>query len=118
MFDSMPRSAGTPALLAPRPGPDDLPPVPLERLEAQICELAGHLAAATCRFLVLLGDFDAREGWASWEMNSCAAWLSWKCQLSSGTAREHVRIARALRRLPVIRAEFGAGRLSYAKVRA
>src|ERR1700733_3055079 len=92
--------------------------VPLERLEAQICELAGHLAAATCRFLVLLGDFDARRGWASWEMNSCAEWLSWKCQMSSGTAREHVRVARALRDLPVIRGEFGAGRLSYAKVRA
>ena len=64
--------------------------VPLERLEAQICELAGHLAAATCRFLVLLGDFDARRGWASWEMGSCAQWLSWKCQMSSGTARGHV----------------------------
>ena len=92
--------------------------VPLERVEAQICELAGHLAAATCRFLVLLGDFDARRGWASWEMGSCAQWLSWKCQLSSGTAREHVRVARALRELPVIRARFAAGRLSYAKVRA
>jgi Domain of unknown function (DUF222) len=100
--------------------PDDPDPagVPLERLEAQICELAGHLAAASCRFLVLLGDFDARRGWASWEMNSCAAWLSWKCQMSSGTAREHVRVARSLRGLPVIRGEFGAGRLSYAKVRA
>ncbi len=54
-------------------------PVPLERLEEQICELAGHLTAATCRFLVLLADFDARRGWASWEMNSCAQWLSWKC---------------------------------------
>jgi hypothetical protein len=93
-------------------------PVPLERLEAQICELAGHLTAATCRFLVLLADFDARRGWASWEMNSCAAWLSWKCQMSSGAAREHVRVARALRDLPVIRAEFAAARLSYAKVRA
>src|SRR5579871_2334151 len=99
--------------------PDDTPEaVPLERVEAEICELAGHLAAATCRFLVLLGDFDARRGWASWEMTSCAAWLSWKCQMSSGTAREHVRVARALRELPVIRGEFGAGRLSYAKVRA
>jgi hypothetical protein len=92
--------------------------VPLERLEARICELAGHLAAATCRFLVLLADFDARRGWASWEMGSCAQWLSWKCQMSSGTAREHVRVARALRDLPVIRARFAAGRLSYAKVRA
>jgi hypothetical protein len=38
--------------------------------------------------------------------------------MSSGTAREHVRVARALRDLPVIRARFAAGRLSYAKVRA
>jgi hypothetical protein len=98
--------------------PAEPPVVPLERLEAEICELAGHLAAATCRFLVLLADFDARRGWASWEMNSCAQWLSWKCQLSSGTAREHVRVARALQDLPVIRAQFAAARLSYAKVRA
>jgi len=109
--------------LPPLPTPLPLPParpapVPLERLEAQICELAGHLAAATCRFLVLLADFDARRGWASWEMRSCAAWLSWKCQMSSGAAREHVRVARALRDLPVIRGEFAAGRLSYAKMRA
>lgn len=99
------------------PGGEDAPE-PLDRLGEQICELAGHLAAATCRFLVLLGDFDAREGWAGWDMPSCAAWLSWKCQLSSGTAREHVRVARALRVLPVTRAEFAAGRLSFAKVRA
>jgi hypothetical protein len=128
MFDTL-QPGADPGITVPRPdpgttlphpdpgsGPPD--PVPLERLEAQICELAGHLTAATCRFLVLLGDFDARRGWASWEMNSCAAWLSWKCQMTAGTAREHVRVARALRDLPVLRAEFAAGRLSYAKVRA
>ena len=114
MFDTLQACSG---LDVPDALPDD-PSVPLERVEAEICELAGHLAAATCRFLVLLGEFDARRGWASWEMTSCAAWLSWKCQMSSGTAREHVRVARALRELPVIREEFGAGRLSYAKVRA
>jgi|HubBroStandDraft_6_1064221.scaffolds.fasta_scaffold05723_3 hypothetical protein len=100
------------------PVPDAPAVVPLERLEAQICELAGHLTAATCRFLMLLADFDARRGWASWEMASCASWLSWKCQMSSGAAREHVRVARALRNLPVIRGEFATARLSYAKVRA
>jgi Domain of unknown function (DUF222) len=93
-------------------------PIPVERLEARICELAGHLTAATCRFLELVADFDAREGWASWEMPSCAAWLSWKCQIAPGTAREHVRVARALPDLPLIHAEFAAARLSYAKVRA
>src|SRR5712672_1430218 len=123
MFDTE-RPGGAPGSTIPAPGGPgpvsgpDPGPVALERLEAQICELAGHLAAATCRFLVLLGDFDARRGWASWEMNSCAQWLSWKCQMSSGTAREHVRVARALRDLPVIRARFAAGRLSFAKVRA
>src|SRR5580698_7203895 len=120
MFDTIQPGSGPDATISetgpgPGPGPG---PVPLERLEAQICELAGHLAAATCRFLVLLADFDARRGWASWDMNSCASWLSWKCQMSSGAAREHVRVARALRDLPVIRAEFAAARLSYAKVRA
>ena len=113
-----PADNGHSAATAPATSPAATSTVPLERLEAQICELAGHLAAATCRFLVLLADFDARRGWASWEMNSCAQWLSWKCQMSSGTAREHVRVARALRDLPVIRSGFAAGRLSYAKVRA
>jgi Domain of unknown function (DUF222) len=91
---------------------------PMERLEARICELAGHLTAATCQFLLLVADFDARKGWADWEMPSCAAWLSWKCQIASGTAREQVRVARSLAALPAITAEFAAGRLSYAKVRA
>ena len=72
----VPGSAAAGTLPAVPAGPPDPAPVPLERLEAQICELAGHLAAATCRFLVLLGDFDARRGWASWEMTSCAAWLT------------------------------------------
>jgi hypothetical protein len=90
----------------------------MERLEARICELAGHLTAATCQFLLLVADFDTRKGWADWEMPSCAAWLSWKCQIASGTAREQVRVARALGALPATTAEFAAGRLSYAKVRA
>ncbi len=121
MFDTD-RPGSVFAAISPPPdvaaSPAEPARVPLERVEAQICELAGHLAAATCRFLVLLADFDARRGWASWEMGSCAQWLSWKCQMSSGTAREHVRVARALRDLPVIRARFAAAELSYAKVRA
>lgn len=99
-------------------GPDPfLRVVPAELLEADICQLAGHLAAATCKFLDLIGEYDRREAWASWDMRSCAQWLSWKCQLAPGTAREHVRVARALQGLPLVRAEFAAGRMSYYKVR-
>ena len=53
--------------------------VPLERLEAEICELAGHLAAGECRWLLLLREFDRREGWAGWGLHSCAHWLSYRC---------------------------------------
>jgi hypothetical protein len=96
----------------------DAPLVSLERLEERICELAAHLAAGTCRFLQLVAEFDARRGWASWDLPSCAAWLAWKCQVAPGTAREQVRVARALADLPVITSEFAAGRMSYAKARA
>ena len=94
------------------------PDVALERLEERICELAAHLAAGTCRFLQLVAEFDARRGWACWDLPSCAAWLAWKCQVAPGTAREQVRVARALGGLPVICSQFAAGRMSYAKVRA
>ena len=89
------------------PGPQEPDPVlvPLERLEERICELAAHLAAGTCRFLQLVAEFDARGGWATWDLPSCAAWLAWKCQVAPGTAREQVRVARALADLPRITAD-------------
>ncbi len=94
------------------------PERPLERLEAEICDLAAHLAAATCRWLLLVAEFDRRRGWAGWGLLSCAHWLSWKCGISLKTAREQVRVARALEELPRTRAAFGAGRISYSKTRA
>lgn len=92
--------------------------LPLERVEAEICSLAGQLAAGTCRYLLLLADFDAREGWAGWNVRSCPQWLSWRCGVDLRTAREHVRVARRLAVLPYLTEKFSAGRLSYSKVRA
>ena len=94
------------------------PEVPLERIEADICRLAARLAAGTCELIMLIAEFDRREGWRSWGCRSTAHWLSWRAGLGLGTAREHVRVGRALADLPTIRSEFQAGRLSYSKVRA
>ncbi|MGY1653170.1 DUF222 domain-containing protein [Geodermatophilus sp. SYSU D01119] len=77
-----------------------------------------RLAAATAEWLLLIARFDRREGWAGHALRSCAHWLAWQCGLSPGTAREHVRVARALATLPGIRAAFASGRLSYSEVRA
>jgi len=88
------------------------------RLEDEITTLAGHLNAATARFLLLVSEYDRREAWKVWGSKSCADWLSWRCGISPVAAREQLRVARALGDLPAIREEFEAGRLSYSQVRA
>jgi hypothetical protein len=93
-------------------------PVPLEVLEREITELTSQIHASTCRWLGLIGEYDAREGWAQWQCRSCAHWVSWQCGIAPGPAREHVRVARRLRELPAIRAAYAEGELSYSKVRA
>ena len=91
---------------------------PLPELEADLLALASDLAAAECRWLQMVEEFDRREGWAGFGVVSCAHWLSWRCGLSLTTAHEKVRVARALRTLPKVVAAFESGELSYARTRA
>src|SRR3954447_3382786 len=91
---------------------------PLPELAQAITSGAVRLAAATAAWLRLIAEFDERGGWHGVGIRSCAHWLAWPCGLGPGAARERVRAARALRRLPLIDAAFAEGRLSYAKVRA
>lgn len=92
--------------------------LPTERLEAELMSTSAHLAAGTCRFLLLIAEHDRRGAWEHWECRSMAHWLSFKCGLSMNTARDHVRTARRLIDMPMIRSEFARGALSYSKVRA
>jgi hypothetical protein len=92
--------------------------LPLEELEARITELCGHLNAAQYRWLLLIREFDRRQGWADGKLASCAHWLNFKCGLNLGAAREKVRVAHALQNLPLIAACMARGELSYSKVRA
>ena len=80
----------------------------LGRLGDQIAELAAHLNAATARLLDLIREFDARGGW-SHGFRSCAAWLTWRVGFSPTTAREHVRVARALGSLPLLAQDLARG---------
>ena len=89
----------------------------LNRLGDEITELSAHLEAATARLLELIREFDERGGWNT-GFTSCAAWLSWRCGMDLGAARERVRVARALPALPRLAQALARGELSYAKVRA
>jgi hypothetical protein len=85
--------------------PDTLP---MERLEAVLTEWAGHIAAAECRWIQLIAEYDRREGWKQWGCHSIVQWLGWHCGLGGRAARERVRVGHALRELPQITAEFAA----------
>ena len=89
-----------------------------DELEDEIATLASHIYAGTCRWLELVAELDRRGTWAEWGWPSCARWLAWRCALTPRSAREHVRVARCLLELPLIREAFSRGELSYAKVRA
>ena len=93
--------------------------LPLEHLEHEITQLAAHINAGSCRFLELVAEFDRREGWGRWPgIASCAEWVAWQCGISPRTAREQVRVARALAEHPSVHEAFARGELSYSKVRA
>jgi hypothetical protein len=92
--------------------------MPSEHLEAELVGHAEWEAAGTARMLAVLGEFDRRQVWASWECRSAQQWLSWKCGLGYTAASERLRVARVLPSLPSIGAALTAGRLSWSKVRA
>ena len=66
--------------------------------------------------LTLVAEFDRREGWAD-NFASCAEWLAWRTGRTLAGARENVRVAHALKELPLTATAMKRGRLSYTKVR-
>ncbi|MBA8796266.1 hypothetical protein FHX74_003919 [Friedmanniella endophytica] len=89
-----------------------------DELAGRICVAASLSAQSEAQLLELIGEFDALDAVRWWDgVRSLAHWLGWACSMSAGTAREHVRVARALRRMPAVQRAFAEGRLSYSKVR-
>ncbi|AZI57809.1 HNH endonuclease [Nakamurella antarctica] len=97
---------------------EDTESLTVDELENRICSTAGRIAVATCALLMMIERFDRLQGWSQWGMKSCAHWLAWTCSMSPATAREYVRVARAVSQLPLILDEFARGVLSYSKVRS
>lgn len=109
---------------SPVPSPSPLPQVTnLDRVRAEALgdRLQGLTAARTQlehEFLTALAEFDASRAWRWFDgIGSTAHWLAWACSLAPGTAREHLRVARALTRLPETNRLMADGQLTYSKVR-
>jgi len=96
-------------------------PNPLARadaLECEITDLCAQINAASYRLLQLVAELDDEAPWGAWGLTSCAHWLNWRCGFGMNAAREKVRVAHALKQLPLISASFATGELSFSKVRA
>jgi Domain of unknown function (DUF222) len=91
---------------------------PLDDLVDEICRGAANLTAAEHEWLMLIAEFDRRDGWAGTGLADTASWLCWMVGLDRRAAREKVRVARALRALPLFRAAMAEGQLTYSKARA
>ena len=88
----------------------------IAELGDEIAELSAHIDAATARLLSAIAEFNRRQGWNDGFV-SCAQWLSHRVGITLVTAREKVRVARALDDLPRIGEALARGRISYSKVR-
>jgi len=83
------------------------------RREDELAALSSHLSAATARWLELAWEF--REEACS---DDFAGWLGYRCGVTRREAVEYMRVAEALQGLPLTRAAFSRGEVTYTKVRA
>ncbi|CAN5713034.1 hypothetical protein BH23GEM11_BH23GEM11_13170 [soil metagenome] len=112
------RDLSSPASPAPSYPDQFADPGPSRDLEDRILVIAAHMELAGHQQLQLLAEFDARRGWELGGHASCAHWLAARAKLDLGTAREKVRVARALEDLPETSAWMALGRISFCQARA
>ena len=87
-------------------------------LQERIGVLAARIHAATAELVRIVAELDDDGAWAESGMRSCAHWLSINIGVDVHTGGEMVRAGHALETLPVLRAAFDDGRLSFDKIRA
>ena len=98
--------------------PLDLSALSDDELQEEVVSWAARVAAGEARLVLLIGELDERGAWNGHGLLSCADWLSWRCGMGLGAARERVRVAGALRTLPAVSERFAAGGLTWTQVRA
>jgi hypothetical protein len=87
------------------------------RLLHVIDDATAMMAAASARCLEAVADYDDRKLWKRDGATSMSSWLAARYGLAWGTAREWVRVAHALKRLPAVAQAYGEGRISWDQLR-
>ncbi len=114
--DGSPQDAAPSGASCPR-AREQIGAMSADQLESELVMLARRLAAGTYELLVLVGELDARGIWSDSGALSCEMWLADMCDIELSTARRQVRVARAMRRYPLLDAAMADGDVSYSKAR-
>jgi hypothetical protein len=83
----------------------------------EVVRAGAHLAASQYGIVRLAAELDASGEWSIDGSPTCAHWIAAALDVEVSTAREWLRVGRALNTLPMIDALFEQGQLSYSKVR-
>jgi hypothetical protein len=86
-------------------------------MNSNLDDAIAAMSAASVDALRLVAEVDESGAWKADGATSMSPWLAARYGLGWGTAREWVRVARALRRLPRIAEAYAAGRLSWDQLR-
>jgi hypothetical protein len=88
-----------------------------EALTDALDQVTALISAASAEALSLVAKHDERKLWRKDGATSMTSWLAARYGLAWGTAREWVRVAHALLRLPRIAEAYARGRLSWDQLR-
>ena len=86
-------------------------------LENEICEGSAHVHARLAKVAAACARFDEIGGWCDGGIRSFSHWLTVNAGFDTHTSSELLRVGQALGSLPKIAETFGAGQLSFDKVR-
>jgi hypothetical protein len=93
-------------------------PRSVEEVMASMDEAHRRMREASFDLLGAIGELDRAGGWDEGDREvALSTWISARYRVAGATAREWVRVARALRGLPAVREAYGAGRLSWDQLR-
>ncbi|ASJ72242.1 HNH endonuclease signature motif containing protein [Granulosicoccus antarcticus] len=92
--------------------PDEVPAIAL-----RLKQLGQDLSSGMADQLELLVRFDNLGGWKSSGSRHCVAWMNLEMGISPALAWEYLRVGRKLQALPITRALFSGGRLTWSIVR-
>lgn len=92
-------------------------PASEDRLTTMLDRATSAVAAASAEALRTVAEYDERRLWRRDGATSMTSWLAGRYGLAWGTAREWVRVAHALRQLPMIAEAYATARLSRDQLR-